>query len=80
MEREHAVQMLAALQSLSPGFAEATRITELIDNADEGRQLRRYLAASFGEPLFEIVRHIVRQYPDLDPDQGFGLGKGSQEK
>jgi hypothetical protein len=69
MERDHAVQMLAAIQSLSPGFAEATRITDLLQDQAEARQLRRHLAASFGEPLYEIVKHIVRQYPDLDPDK-----------
>jgi len=34
----------------------------------EALVLRRQLGALMAEPLYEIVMHIVRQYPDLDPD------------
>jgi hypothetical protein len=78
MEREYAVQILAAIQSLKPGFNEATRITLSMQDEEEARQPRRYLAQSMGEPLFQIVRHIVRQHPDLDPDKD-DIGVGSSQ-
>jgi hypothetical protein len=79
MEREQAVQLLAALESMHPGFNEATRITLLLEDRDEARKIRRHLAESFGEPLFEIVRYIVRQYPDLDQDKAHGPGEGNTQ-
>jgi hypothetical protein len=62
------------------GFNEATRITLLLDDGEEARKIRRHLAESFGTPLFEIVKHIVRQYPDLDPDKAQGPGEGSRQR
>ena len=69
MERELAERMLAALQSLNPGLDEAARITESMQDQEEARLLRRHLGAMMADPLYEIVMHIVREYPDLDPDK-----------
>jgi hypothetical protein len=70
MEREHAEQLLAAIQSLNPGIDEAARITDSMHDKDEAKILRRHLGSAMAGPLYEIVMHIVRQYPDLDPDIG----------
>jgi hypothetical protein len=72
MERELAERMLAALASLNPGLDEATRITQSMQDQEEAKALRRHLGAIMTEPVFEIVMHIVRQYPDLDPDKERG--------
>ena len=69
MERELAVRMLAAVQSLSPGLDEATRVTECMQDQKEAKHLRRHLGTMMTDQLYEIVMHIVRQYPDLDPDK-----------
>jgi hypothetical protein len=69
MERELAVRMLAAIKSLNPGLVEAARITEEVSDREESALLRRHLGAAMADPLYEIVMHIVRQYPDLDPDR-----------
>ena len=63
--------MLAALKSLNPGLEEATSVTEAMADREEAMALRRHLGVLMAEPLYEIVMHIVRQYPDLDPDVGF---------
>jgi hypothetical protein len=65
--------MLAALQSLNPGLDEATHITQSMQDQEEAKLLRRHLAKILGEPLYDIVMHIVRQYPDLDPDKEYGF-------
>lgn len=70
MERELAERMLAALKSLDPGLDEAARITEVMADREEAKALRRHLGVLMAEPLYEIVMHIVRQYPELDPDAG----------
>ena len=71
--------MLAALHSLSPGLDEATRITHSMQDKEEAKLLRRHLGAMMAEPLYEIVMHIVRQYPDLDPDKDL-LARPSEPK
>jgi len=69
MERDLAVRMLAAIKSLNPGLDEAARITEAMSDHEESALLRRHLGKAMADPLYEIVMHIVRQYPDLDPDR-----------
>ncbi len=71
MERHLAERMLAAVKSMSPGLDEAGRITEAMSDRDEALVLRRHIGALMAEPLYEIVMHIVRQYPDLDPDAAY---------
>ena len=71
MERELAERMLAALESLNPGLDEAAHITDSMQDKEEAKLLRRHLGAAMADPLYEIVMHIVRQYPDLDPDKNY---------
>ena len=68
MERELAERMLAAIKSLNPGLDEASRITELMPDKKEAQTLRRHLGGMMSGPLYEIVMHVVRQHPELDPD------------
>jgi len=75
MERELAERMLVALQSLNPGLDEAARIVQSMRNQEEAGLLRRHLGAVMADPLYEIVMHIVREYPDLDPDKTIDPGR-----
>ena len=69
MERELAERMLAAIQSLNPGLDEAADITESMRDREEAKLIRRHLGNVMAHPLYEIVMHIVQEYPDLDPDK-----------
>ena len=70
MERNLAVRMLAALEALNPGLNEATAVTMEMADQEESRFIRRHLGMIMSGPLFDIVMHIVKQHPDLDPDKG----------
>lgn len=69
MERDLAVRLLAAVHAMSPALNEATDVTNLMQDQYEAKILRRHLGSVMAGPLFELVMHVVRQYPDLDPDK-----------
>ena len=69
MERELAERLLAVIDSLSPGLDRASAITLEMDDKDEAKLLRGHLGHIMSGPLFDLVMHVVRQYPDLDPDK-----------
>lgn len=68
MERDTATLLMDALQKLGPSFDELTNLTHRIEDEGECKFIRRQIASAMQSLSFEIVMHIVRQYPDLDPD------------
>src|SRR4051812_22101370 len=68
MERDTAVRLLAAIESMSPPFNRIDSLTSEISDESERKELRRMVAQAMSLLAFEFVMHIVRQYPDLDPD------------
>jgi hypothetical protein len=75
MERHLAIRMLEAVQSLSPALDEASQVTLEMADTEEAKQLRRHLGEIMVGPLVDIVMHIVKQYPDLDPDRRDSEGR-----
>lgn len=69
MERDLAERMMAAVQSLGSGLKKAALITEAMQDQAEAKLLSRHLGSVMADPLYEIFMHVVRQYPDLDPDK-----------
>ena len=47
---------------------EATEIIGKLSDAEEQRKLRRPIGELMSN-LYELIRPIVREYPDLDPDR-----------
>ncbi|TDQ83411.1 hypothetical protein A8950_1698 [Dongia mobilis] len=69
MQRALAEQMMDALLRLGPGFNEIDALAREIEDADERGRFIRKLAEGMSVMGYELVMHIVRQYPDLDPDK-----------
>jgi len=69
MERDTATVLMDALLRLGPSFGELTNITYQIEDEAERKFIRRQIASAIHSLGYEIVMHIVRQYPDLDPDK-----------
>lgn len=67
MKRETAERLLNALQGIS--FDEATMLTYEITDDAERRLFRKALADAMQILGVDLTMHIVRQYPDLDPDK-----------
>jgi len=62
------VRLMAAVESLEPGFNEIDSI--ISGMADEAE--RKAFSSKLGEALmivsYDLVMMVVRQHPDLDPD------------
>jgi len=69
MKRDAAVVLMDALLKLGPTFDELTNITYQIEDETERKFIRRQIASAMQVLGYETVMHIVRQYPDLDPDK-----------
>ena len=69
MKRDTAVALMDALLRLSPPFDELTDITYQIQDEAERVFVRRRIADAMQSLGYDLVMHIVRQYPDLDPDK-----------
>lgn len=69
MKRDTAIVLMNALLKLGPSFDELTNITYQIEDETERKFIRRQIASVMQALSYEIVMHIARQYPDLDPDK-----------
>lgn len=69
MRREIAITLLESLQKLGPGVDRVFDLTEQIEDEAERIAFRQHLAEAIHALGYELVMHIVRQYPDLDPDK-----------
>ncbi len=69
MNRETAVALMDALLKLGPPLNEATAVTFEITDEAERQFVRRRISDAMQATGYELVMHIVRQYPDLDPDK-----------
>jgi hypothetical protein len=67
MNRALAVEVLAAIQAAETHLDALSVLSERIENDDERRSFRRGLA-DIMIGYIDLMRDIVRQYPDLDPD------------
>ena len=70
MERDVAVKLLTAVQAMAPQFDEIAALTSEIADEAERKDIREKVAGAMSLLAFELVMQIVRQYPDLDPDEG----------
>lgn len=69
MQHETAERLMAALLSLGKSLDEITSLTDEIGDEAERRAFRKSLADAMVILSFDLVMHIVRQHPDLDPDK-----------
>ncbi|WP_374385032.1 hypothetical protein [Dongia sp.] len=69
MKRDTAIVFMDALLRMGPSFDELTNITYQIEDETERKFIRRQIASAMQSLGYEMAMHIVRQYPDLDPDK-----------
>lgn len=68
MNRKSAETAISLVKGFDRIFNELTIITTELDDKDEGKFIRGHLGRTMIE-FDEILRHIIKQYPDLDPDR-----------
>lgn len=68
MDKEIGEKIVARLMALSEEANKLTGITIDMGQVEEARELRRSLANILVE-IDEMLRQVVRQHPDLNPDK-----------
>lgn len=69
MDRAVAERLMKALLALDAPLNEAARLTETIADEGEQRAVRRAIGTVVAGIYAELMRPIIRQYPDLDPEK-----------
>jgi hypothetical protein len=69
MDRSIAEELMQALLALDGPLNRATELTGKIADADERKAVRRVIAEVTARVYTDVIRPIVRQYPDLDPQK-----------
>lgn len=70
MNRALAEQLMSELLALGGLINRATELTEQINDLDERKAMRRAIGEIAVNVYSNLIRPIVHQYPDLDPDIG----------
>ncbi len=70
MDRTTAKELMRVFEEIGSSLNQANcKVSELPD-VDEQKLMRRGLGNLMGMLFTELQLHIIRQYPDLDPDKG----------
>ena len=69
MERAIAEQLIRTLAAINEQLNSATSLTAQIDSKDEQQSLRRAIGTVVQTIYLDLMRPVINQYPDLDPDR-----------
>jgi hypothetical protein len=69
MERKVAEELMQALLSMGEPLNAATEATRNIGSQEEQESVRRTIGRVMDTVYVDLMRPIIRQYPDLDPDR-----------
>lgn len=72
MDRRVAEQLMKAFFDLSEPLNAATSLTSQIDGKEEQAAFRKGIGEIMNIAYVDLMRPIIRQYPDLDPDAKTG--------
>ena len=80
MEKEIAKKLVIELERLGNVMNDVALIIEEISDEEEKRKFRRGIAGLMGKLFTDILHHIIREHPDLDPDRDTEWFKELQKK
>ena len=69
MDRAIAEQLMQFYLALDGPLNSATILSDKIENKEERSLVRRGVGGVTSKIYIELMRPIIRQYPDLDPDR-----------
>src|SRR5438128_1815110 len=67
VQRDIAELLIKELLAMGQPLISATQLIDQIASKDERRQFRRGLGEVMDQIYIDLMRPIIRQYPDLDP-------------
>jgi hypothetical protein len=68
MDKELATSFMRELMALAEPLNRATTLARTIENEDERKALLRPIGSVMNLVNSELIRPIIKQYPELDPD------------
>lgn len=68
MTREQAEALMASLLRLEGPLNEMSAILEAFEDGEEKSDLMRALGDLMGHVYVDLMRPVIRQYPELDPE------------
>jgi len=68
LDRATAEKLMAIYQRLNAPLNEAAEVIGAIEDQEEQKRLRRPLGEIMQSVWLDLMQPIVRQHPDLDPD------------
>ncbi len=80
MEKVIARKLVIELERLGNMMNDVALIIEEISDEQEKRKFRKGIAGVMGSLHTDIVHHIIREHPDLDPDRNSEWFKELQKK
>jgi hypothetical protein len=69
MDKSTARELIRLYLKAGEPLNEATEIIDKLPDAEEQKRLRRPIGELISNVYIELIRPIVREYPDLDPDR-----------
>ena len=69
MDRAVAEEMIRLVKALDGSLNAATAVTAKIADPEERKAIRRAIAEIILKADEDLIRPMVRQHPDLDPDK-----------
>jgi hypothetical protein len=69
MDKSTARELMRLYLKAGEPLNEATEIIGKLPDAEEQKRLRRPIGKLMSNVYIELIRPIVREYPDLDPDR-----------
>ena len=80
MEKEIAKKIMDDLKRLEEVLNGLLANIENIQNIEENKKFRSGVGELIGRSYTDIMRPIIREYPELDPDKNLNWNKGPKKK
>ena len=80
MEKETAKKIMVSLERLGEALNDLATEIEKIKDIEEKKRYRRGVGELMGMSYTDIMRPIIREYPELDPDKDLDWNRDIQKK
>ncbi|QTN25660.1 hypothetical protein HZ992_12200 [Rhizobacter sp. AJA081-3] len=69
MNKDSAEAMMKKLLELSEAMDQVCSLIDQLESEEERMELRRGMSGMLADVYTELMRPIIRQFPELDPDK-----------
>lgn len=69
MKKDSAEALMTKLLELSQAMDDVCSLIDKLDSEEEKKELRRGMSGMLADVYTELMRPIIRRFPELDPDK-----------